>query len=140
MKQKQTMVYTYGVFDLFHRGHLELLRDAKALGGKLIVGIFTDEIARSFKREPIIKYEDRAAVVAGCKYVDQVIKQRTLAPDIILRLLKPDILAKGPGAGWEKNGVVPGKKTMSEIGGKVVKLNYHNGISTSQIIDKVKKS
>lgn len=140
MNQKKTIVYTYGVFDLFHSGHVELLREAKALGEKLIVGIFTDEVAQSFKREPIINYKNRATVVETCKYVDQVIKQQTLAPDDNLRLIKPDILAKGPGAGWDEGKSVPGEKVMLEIGGKVIKLNYHEGISTSDIINKIKKS
>ena len=99
MKQKQITIYTYGVFDLFHKGHVELLRDAKALGDKLVVGIFTDKVAQSFKRKPIISYENRNVVVAACKYVDQVVKQSTLTPDDNLFSIKPDILAKGPGAG-----------------------------------------
>lgn len=140
MKRKQTTVYTYGVFDLFHRGHVELLREARALGKKLIVGIFTDEVSGGFKREPVVGYKDRVAVVAACKYVDQVVEQRSLLPDDNLRLLKPDILAKGPGAGWEEGERTPGEKVMNEIGGKVVKLSYHVGISTSYIIERVKKS
>lgn len=139
MKKKQITIYTYGVFDLFHKGHVELLRDAKALGDKLVVGIFTDKVAQSFKRKPIINYENRKVVVAACKYVDQVVKQSTLAPDDNLALIKPDILAKGPGAGWGENEKIPGEYTMSKIGGKVVKLDYHDGISTSDIIAKIKK-
>lgn len=137
--KRKLKVYTYGVFDLFHSGHVELLRDAKALGGQLVVGLFSDKVATSFKREPIIKYSHRATVVAACKYVDKVVKQNSLAPDDNLRLIKPDILAKGPGAGWEEGERTPGEKVMNEIGGKVVKLSYHDGISTSQIIDKIKK-
>ncbi|MBI2022990.1 adenylyltransferase/cytidyltransferase family protein [Candidatus Giovannonibacteria bacterium] len=136
-KMKKTVVYTYGVFDLFHKGHVELLKEAKALGDELIVGLFTDEVAESFKRKPVISLKDRMHLIQHCVFVDKIVVQKELEPDKIIKKLKPHILAKGPGAGWEENEEIPGEKTMKKIGGKVHKLGYHHGISTSQIIKKI---
>jgi len=140
-KKQQKTVYTYGVFDLFHRGHIELLRDAKALGDKLMVGLFTDEVVKKFKREPIIPLDHRIPMLEHCVFVDKVVIQDELQPDKNIRTHKPHILAKGPGAGWgEGSTEIPGAKTMNEIGGKVVVLEYHEGISTSQIINKIRST
>lgn len=136
-KDEKVIVYTYGVFDLFHRGHVELLREAKALGDELIVGVLTDKVAKSFKREPVIPLKDRMYVVEHCRFVDKVVVQKKLAPDDMIRKIRPNIVAKGPGAGWEKGKEAPGESTLREIGGKVVKLEYHKGISTSEILKKI---
>ncbi len=131
----QIIVYTYGVFDLFHRGHVELLRDARKLGDKLVLGLFTDEVAESFKRKPIISLQDRIGVLITCKYVDEVVVQDTLEPDGNILKIKPHILAKGPGAGWQEgNEGIPGEKAIKKVGGKIIILDYHEGISTSGII------
>ncbi|MDP2669421.1 MAG: adenylyltransferase/cytidyltransferase family protein [bacterium] len=139
-KKGKTIVYTYGVFDLFHRGHVELLKEAKALGDELVVGVFSDEVAESFKRKPAISLADRVHMVQHCLFVDKVVAQNDLAPDNNLKKIKPHVLAKGPGAGWEAGGEAPGAKTMQKIGGKVLMLSYHGGISTSEIIKRIKEN
>lgn len=63
-------VYVVGVFDLFHRGHLELLRKAKALGGNLVVAVNSDNKVVSYKRTPVVPEGDRLEIVKACKYVD----------------------------------------------------------------------
>lgn len=133
------VVYTYGVFDLFHVGHLKLLREARALGGYLIVGVYTDAAAAQFKRPPIIPFEQRIELVRSIFEVNEAVQQYDFSPDKNLREIKPNILAKGPGAGWDEEGIVPGQQTMEELGGKVVRLPYHDGQSTSDIIHKIKK-
>ena len=139
-KKIEKVAYTYGVFDLFHSGHIELLRDAKNLGDKLIVGLFTDEVVKNFKRKPIITLHHRIPMLKHCVFVDEVVIQDELEPDKNLAKYKPHILAKGPGAGWgEGSDVIPGEKTMKKIGGVVIQLNYHDGISTSQIIKKIQE-
>ncbi|OGF63335.1 hypothetical protein A2662_02525 [Candidatus Giovannonibacteria bacterium RIFCSPHIGHO2_01_FULL_45_33] len=138
--KEKIIVYTYGVFDLFHRGHVELLKEAKALGDKLVVGVFSDEVAKSFKRESIISLADRIHMVEHCSFVDEVLVQNDLAPDNVLEKIKPHILAKGPGAGWEEGKEAPGEKIMKKIGGKVLMLPYHDGISTSDIIKRIKEN
>ncbi len=135
---KIKVVYTYGAFDLFHSGHVELLRDAKKLGDYLVVGLFTDKVAAGFKREPIISFSNRKNVLEHCLFVDKVVTQDELQPDKNILKLKPHILAKGPGAGWDpKIKEVPGEDAIHTVGGKVVRLSYHKGISTSEIIKKI---
>lgn len=134
------IVYTYGAFDLLHVGHLQLLQEAKALGDKLIVGVFTDEVVEAFKRKPIIPQNQRMEMLKALRFVDEVVSQEELAPDTNLKNYKPSVLAKGPGASWEPGKEPPGKKTMEELGGEVVFLNYHEGASTSQIIAKCQES
>lgn len=133
-------VYTYGVFDLFHGGHVDLLQEARSLGDRLVVGLFTDKVSTGFKREPIIPFSYRKKVLEKCIFVDKVITQKELQPDKNILKLKPQILAKGPGAGWEpKNKSTPGEDAIKRVGGKVVRLSYHKGISTSDIIKKITK-
>lgn len=131
-------VYTYGVWDLLHVGHLQLLKEAKALGDKLIVGVFTDKVAASFKRPPIISEDHRFELIKALSIVDEVVFQDELLPDKNLRKYKPDVLAKGPGANWEKGKKPPGFSVMKDIGGEVVFLEYHHGISTTHIITRCK--
>jgi len=139
-KEKSVTVYTYGVFDLFHVGHLRLLEEAKGLGDNLVVGVFTDQVSEGFKRLPIVPEDQRAEILRNLKCVDEVVMQDELSPDKNLLALQPDVLAKGPGAGWEYGKVVPGSITMEGLGGKVIFLNYHGFTSTSAIIDKIWKS
>lgn len=135
------IVYTYGAFDLFHSGHVQLLKEARALGDTLIVGVFTDDVVEGFKRRPMISHDDRKAVIEALAFVDKVVTQDELHPGKNILLLKPHILAKGPGAGWEEGDEkAPGAEVMESIGGMVVKLSYHHGISTSQIIQKIQSS
>lgn len=137
--REKKVVYTYGVFDLFHSGHVELLREAKKLGDRLVVGLFTDEVATGFKRMPVIDFVNRKKVLESCVFTDEVISQDELLPDKNILQIKPHILAKGPGAGWDEQGEkIPGEDTIKSIGGKVVRLAYHDGISTSEIIKKIK--
>ncbi len=138
--QQKTIVYTYGVFDLFHSGHIELLKEAKALGDHLIVGLFTDSVATDFKREPVISFKDRGAMLKHCVFVDELVVQDQLTPDKNILKYKPHILAKGPGAGWDEGKKTPGEEAVKSIGSKIVKLSYHPGISTSEIIKKIKNS
>ena len=70
--------YTEGPFDLFHTGHLELFRKAKIFYDKLVVGVYNDMTVRSYKRAPIIPYEDRLEMEKACKYVDDVIENAPL--------------------------------------------------------------
>ena len=137
--KNKKVVYTYGVFDLFHGGHIDLLKEAKALGDKLIVGLFTDEVAENFKRRPIMNLEHRMKILRHIIHVDEVIIQDELLPDKNILRIKPHILAKGPGAGWNETGKkIPGAETAKKIGCEIVRLNYHPGISTSDLIKKIK--
>lgn len=140
MNNQKNIIYTYGVFDLFHVGHLRLLKEAKGLGDKLVVGVFTDKVAKDFKRLPIVPEDQRIEILRNLKCIDEVVIQDELQPDKNLAIIKPDILTKGPGAGWEYGKVFPGSETMNRLGGKIILLNYHSLISTSNIINKIWKS
>lgn len=77
--KKYKIGYTTGVYDLFHIGHLNILRNAKSLCEHLIVGVSTDEIVESYKhKKPIIPFEERIAIVEAIKYVDEVIPQTSM--------------------------------------------------------------
>ena len=78
MKNNVIIGYTTGVFDLFHIGHLNVLRRAKQECDYLVVGVSTDELVRKYKKHsPIIQYCERSEIVAACKYVDKVVPQST---------------------------------------------------------------
>lgn len=138
-RKRRTVVYTYGVFDLFHSGHVQLLKKAKKLGDRLVVGLFTDKVVTAFKREPVISFEHRKVILEHLTMVDIVIPQNKLLPDANILRVRPHILAKGPGAGWDDGlETVPGEKSIRKVGGKIVRLPYHHGISTSEIIKKIR--
>ena len=135
-------VYTYGVFDLLHNGHAELLKEAKALGDRLIVGVFTDEVAESFKRKPLISQDERMALLRELRSVDQVVLQDELDPSKNFVAYEADVLVKGPGAGWEVGKAweaIPGYNTVKTLGKEIHVLNYHAGVSTTELIEKIKK-
>ena len=125
----KVIVYAAGVWDMFHVGHLNLLRSAKALGDILIVGISTDELVLEYKgHHPLLSYEDRSAVVAACRYVDAVVPQRSLEKDEQLAKLDADILVVGDDW-WERK--VKGHDFMVKHGRRVVYLPYTAGRSSS---------
>jgi glycerol-3-phosphate cytidylyltransferase len=124
----KNIVYTYGVFDLLHWGHIELLKEAKKLGDYLIVGIFTDEVATSFKRKPVLSEKTRLKTIESLGLADLVIYQKELNPQSIINKYKIDIVAKGNGAGFEEAEFKNCQKML---------LDYHNGISTTEIIKKI---
>ncbi|MEK7510260.1 MAG: pyruvate kinase [Patescibacteria group bacterium] len=132
------MVYTYGVWDLLHVGHIRMLQEIKALGDKLIVGVYTDDAAEGFKRRPVIPQDQRFELISSLKFVDEVVYQDEFRPDKNLWKIRPHILAKGPGAAWDGKEDPPGLEVMRQLGGEVILMKYHDGISTSMIIEKCK--
>jgi len=123
------IVYTAGTWDMFHVGHLNILRAAKALGDVLIVGVKTDEVVLEYKSHyPLLSYEDRAAVVAACRYVDAVVPQRTQQKDELLGKMDVDILVVGDDR-WE--GKVEGHDFMVREGRRVIYLPYTIGRSST---------
>jgi rfaE bifunctional protein nucleotidyltransferase chain/domain len=129
-------VYIYGVFDLLHWGHVQQLRKAKELGDHLTVGVFTDDFAAGYKRRPIIPQDQRFEMIKALEFVDDVVYQDEMAPDKILRELRPHVIAKGPGAGWTDD-ASPCEDIAKEIGAQTIVLPYHQGVSTSDIIKRI---
>jgi len=124
------VVYAYVVGDLFHIGHLRCLQQAKALGDYLIVGVITDEGVATYKRWPIIPFDERLEIVKNIKCVDKAVMQKGLDPTYNLMRYKPDIVTHGDD--WGEN--FPGAEYMRSIGKLAVRIRYHKGQSTTQII------
>lgn len=127
------VVYAAGTWDMFHVGHLNILKAAKALGDILIVGVSTDELVYDYKgHHPLLSYEDRSAVVAACRYVDMVVPQRTLEKDEQLEKIDADILVVGDDW-WAKK--VRGHDFMVKNNRRVVYLPYTTGRSSTMLRD-----
>jgi cytidyltransferase-like protein len=125
------VVYTYGVFDLPHYGHLRALKRAKRLGDELIIGVFTDKVAEGFKRKPIMTTDERVKFIKELN-LGWVVEQDTLEPtEEFLNENKVGRVAKAEGAGWTKDRQPKWKGIVSIL------LPYTNGISTSDIIKRI---
>jgi len=134
MKDKDIIVLATGVWDLFHVGHLNLIRNAKGIGNKLIVGVSTDECVKKEKGKiPVIPYEQRVEIVRSIKYVDCVIPQYTRDKTELIKTIKPDILVAGDD--WDK---LEGQEVLKELGGRVVFFPYTKTINTTELIRKIK--
>lgn len=134
--RRPVMVFTNGCFDLFHAGHVDLLRQARALGDRLVVGINSDESVRSLKgpSRPIHPLQDRCQILAACRYVDEVHSFHEQTPCNLIRQLHPQIIVKGPGYS-EQN--MPEAKVVNAWGGRVVILPGPP-ISTTLIIERIR--
>lgn len=133
-----TIVFTNGCFDLIHHGHVDSLQESAALGTKLIVGLNSDESVRMLKGEnrPILKEMERAAVLAAFECVDAVIIFNEETPAEIIAQIIPDVLVKGSEYKIEE---IAGHDTVLNNGGKVERLDLVEGISTSELIERIKK-
>ncbi len=132
------IVFTNGVFDLLHPGHVRYLRQAHALGDLLIVGINSDESVRAIKgaERPITPQDERAEVLSGLECVDAVVVFDEETPQEIIAALQPDVLVKG--ADWAADAIV-GRETVEARGGRVVRVPVESGYSTSRIIEKIRR-
>ncbi len=133
-----TIVFTNGCFDLIHHGHVDSLQESAALGSKLIVGLNSDKSVRMLKGEnrPILKEMERAAVLAAFECVDAVIIFNEETPAEIIAEIIPDVLVKGAQYEVEE---IAGHDTVLNNGGKVERLDLVEGISTSELIERIKK-
>jgi len=131
-----TIVATFGIWDLFHRGHLRLLKRAKALGDILIVGVATDRLAEEYKRKPIIPLEQRMEIVEGIRYVDAVVSYDSLDVTALLKNLDVDVMVVGEDWG----GFSEQKKYriyLEENNKRLIRIPYTQGISTTAIRERV---
>lgn len=132
------VVFTNGVFDLIHSGHVDYLVKSKAMGDVLIVGLNSDESVHRIKGEkrPILKQEERTFVLLNLKPVDYVVLFDEDTPEKLISEIIPDILVKG--ADWAIEKIV-GKDVVESNGGKVMNIEFVNNQSTSKIIDLILK-
>ncbi len=135
-KQKKKVVFTNGTFDILHRGHVEYLTKAKALGDVLIVGLNTDASIRRIKgpQRPINSNRDRAAVLAALEAVDYICFFGEDTPQRLIAALVPDVLVKG--ADWKVDAIV-GKDIVEKHGGVVKTIRLTRGRSTTNVIQRV---
>ena len=133
------VVFTNGVFDLLHPGHVRYLQQARALGDMLIVGLNSDASVRRNKgpERPINPESERAEVVAALECVDAVVIFDEDTPAEIVRACQPDILVKG--ADWPADQIV-GRDTVEARGGRVVRMPVEAGYSTTALVERIKRA
>jgi rfaE bifunctional protein nucleotidyltransferase chain/domain len=131
------LVFTNGVFDMLHRGHVAYLARSRAEGGALLVGLNTDASVRRLGKgdgRPVNAERDRAYVLAGLEMVDAVVLFAEDTPLELIRALQPDVLCKG--ADYALNEIV-GADVVTARGGRVVRVPLEDGYSTTNILKKV---
>lgn len=131
-REKTDIVFTNGCFDIFHYGHLHLLREARKLGDSLIVGINTDDSVKRLKGEdrPIFPLMYRSEIVASLIYVDGIVPFKTDTPIELIKRIKPKVLVKG--GDWEDN--IVGAEFVKSYGGRVVTIPLIEGLSSTSLI------
>lgn len=124
--------YTTGVFDLFHIGHLNMLKNAKSLCDKLIVGVTTDELVSYKYKQAVIPFEERLEIVRSIKYVDSVIPQESMDKFDAWKRLKFDIMFVGDDwydtEKWKRY-----EEQFNEVNVKIVYFPYYKGTSSTLI-------
>jgi D-glycero-beta-D-manno-heptose 1-phosphate adenylyltransferase len=133
------VVFTNGVFDLLHPGHVRYLQQAKELGDALIVGVNSDRSVRLNKGEgrPIHAEAERAEILGALQVVDVVVVFDEETPHEVIAAVQPDVLVKG--ADWPDDGIV-GRDIVEARGGVVVRVPVESGYSTSLIIEKIRQA
>jgi len=133
------IVFTNGVFDLLHPGHVRYLQQARTLGDVLIVAINADRSVRANKgpARPITPEQERAEILGALECVDAVTIFDEETPFEIIRALQPDVLVKG--ADWAHDAIV-GRDIVEARGGKVVRIPVEQGHSTTSILARIKGS
>jgi rfaE bifunctional protein nucleotidyltransferase chain/domain len=132
-------VFTNGVFDILHPGHVRYLRDARALGDVLIVGLNSDRSVRALNKaadRPVHAEGERAEVLSALASVDAVVIFDEDTPHQIISALQPDILVKG--ADWDENAIV-GRDIVEARGGTVVRIALAEGYSTTSILQRIRR-
>ena len=132
-----TVVFTNGVFDLLHPGHIRYLRDARALGDALIVAVNSDRSVRANKGagRPINPEQERAEVLLGLAAVDAAVIFDEDTPHAIISRIQPDVLVKG--ADWGPDNIV-GRDVVEARGGRVVRVELAPGFSSTALLEKVR--
>jgi len=132
------VVFTNGVFDLLHVGHIRYLEQARAFGDVLVVAINSDQTVRELKGpgRPLVAESERAEVVAALKSVDFVIIFDDVSPRALIAKLLPDVLVKGGDYGLAE---IHGREEVEAAGGKVIALPFVAGASTSSIVERMKQ-
>ena len=134
----ESIVFTNGVFDLLHPGHVRYLQRARRLGDRLIVGVNSDRSVRANKAagRPIMPEAERAELLGALDCVDGVVIFDEDTPHEIISAIQPDILVKG--GDWAEDAIV-GRDIVEARGGRVVRVPIEPGYSTTAVIEKIKR-
>jgi rfaE bifunctional protein nucleotidyltransferase chain/domain len=132
------LVFTNGVFDLLHVGHVRYLARARELGDALVVAINSDRAVRELKGldRPVFDEAERAEILAALRHVDYVTIFDDISPRGLIARLLPDVLVKGGDYGLDQ---IHGREEVEAAGGKVISLPFVEGASTTSLIDKMRK-
>ena len=135
----KSIVFTNGVFDLLHPGHVRYLQHARALADALIVGINSDRSVRAYKSpsRPITPEAERAEVVAALACVDAAVVFDEDTPWELIAAIQPDVLVKG--ADWADDAIV-GRDIVEARGGRVVRVAIEPGYATTTIIERIRRT
>ena len=138
--QTGPVVFTNGVFDLIHPGHIALLEAARSEGAALVVGVNTDASVRRLGKgaeRPVVPEQDRARVLAGLAAVDCVVLFDDDTPLALVQALEPDVLVKG--ADYTRDRIV-GADEVERRGGRVVRIPVEPGFSTTSLVEHLRAS
>ncbi|HSS20849.1 MAG TPA: D-glycero-beta-D-manno-heptose 1-phosphate adenylyltransferase [Pyrinomonadaceae bacterium] len=135
----KTLVFTNGVFDLLHVGHVRYLAAARDLGDALVVAINSDRTVRELKgpARPIINEAERAEILAALRSINYVTVFDDISPRSLIAALLPDVLVKGGDYGLDE---IHGREEVEAAGGRVVSLPFVAGASTSSIIERMRNA
>lgn len=140
LKHGRKVVFTNGVFDILHAGHVHYLNEARLMGDLLIVGLNSDASARGLGKgadRPINSQEDRAAVLRGLRAVDGVVIFDEATPERLIRSIQPQVYVKGGDYSIDE---LPETPVVREYGGEVRIIPFLEGRSTTGLLDRVRNS
>ena len=135
----KTIVFTNGVFDLLHPGHIRYLQQARSLGDALVVGVNSDRSVRANKgrERPVTPEAERVEILEALACVDGVVIFDEATPEAIIAALQPDVLVKG--ADWAADAIV-GRDIVEARGGTVVRIPVEQGHSTTAILARIREA
>lgn len=140
MDKKLKLVYVPMAVDIVHPGHINIIKTAAELG-EVMVGLFSDEAIATYKKPPLMKYEDRKIVIENIKGVSRVVCQKERDYEPNLRKYRPDYMVHG--TDWREGPLADVREraiiVMSEWGGKIVEPEYTSGISSSALKMKMRE-
>lgn len=130
--------YTTGVYDMFHIGHLNILKKAKEQCEHLIVGVSTDEVVEQYKhKKPVIPFEERLAIVQAIRYVDEVVSQTSMDKFEAWKVLRFDVLFHG--SDWKNSAMYNEiEQKLNAVGVDVVFFPHTEGVSTTDLIERIR--
>jgi D-beta-D-heptose 7-phosphate kinase/D-beta-D-heptose 1-phosphate adenosyltransferase len=134
----QRLVFTNGVFDLLHVGHVRYIAQARALGDALVVAVNSDRSVRELKgpERPVFSQDERAEILAALRNVDYVVIFDNISPRSLISQLLPDVLVKG---GDYRLDQIDGREEVEAAGGTVITLPFVDGASTTSLIQRMKR-